>query len=330
MYATPFHNIDISNKTIVVTGAAGFIGSNIVEYLLKYNVGKVIAIDNLATGHKENLEPFIDKTNFTFLQLDITNEADLLTAFKGVDYIIHQAALGSVPRSIEFPLATNHANVTGFVTVLNAARQAGVKRIVYASSSSVYGDSKILPKEESVIGNPLSPYAVSKLVDEFYGSVFARTYNMEIIGLRYFNIFGPNQSPSGAYAAAIPLFLNALMNGKQPSIFGDGEQSRDFTFVENAVQANIKAMCCDVKFANGDVFNIAYGKRITLNELLKLIGEKLNVKVNAEYKAERKGDVRDSLANIDKAKNAFGYNPEISIEQGLQPTIEWFKQKFNL
>lgn len=330
MFENTFHSIDISNKKIVVTGAAGFIGSNIVEYLLKYNAGKVIAIDNLATGHQENLNPFIGKSNFSFLQIDITNEQDLLNAFEGVDYIIHQAALGSVPRSIEFPLATNNANVTGFVTMLNAARMAGVKRVVYASSSSVYGDSKILPKEESVIGNPLSPYAVSKLIDEFYGSVFARTYNMEIVGLRYFNIFGPNQSPSGAYAAAIPLFLNALLHGKQPAIFGDGEQSRDFTFVENAVQANIKAMCCDALHAKGDVFNIAYGKRITLNQLLVLIGEKLNVKVTAEYKAERKGDVRDSLANIDKAKKALGYNPEVSIEQGLQPTIDWFKQKYNL
>lgn len=330
MFENSFHNIDLSNKKIIVTGAAGFIGSNIVEYLLKYNVGKVIAIDNLATGHEENLKPFIGLSNFSFLKIDITNEQDLLKAFQDVDYIIHQAALGSVPRSIEFPLATNNANVTGFVTMLNAARVAGVKRVVYASSSSVYGDSKILPKEESVIGTPLSPYAVSKLIDEFYGSVFARTYNMEIIGLRYFNIFGPNQSPSGAYAAAIPLFLNALLNGKQPIIFGDGEQSRDFTFVENAVQANIKAMCCDAEFAKGNVFNIAYGKRITLNELLVLIGEKLNVKVAAEYKAERKGDVRDSLANINKAKTAFGYTPDISIEQGLQPTIDWFKQKYNL
>ncbi|CAN5558590.1 SDR family oxidoreductase [soil metagenome] len=327
MYATPFHTIDLSSKTFLVTGGAGFIGSNLVEYLFKYNAKKVVVLDNLATGFEENLKPYSALPNFQFIKGDICNIDDCHKACVGVDYIFHEAALGSVPRSIKNPIATHNVNATGFINVLIAARDANVKRVVYASSSSVYGDSKLLPKVENQIGKQLSPYAVSKMTNELYGEIFAKTYNMQIIGLRYFNIFGPRQNPLGEYAAAIPLFINALRNNTPPAINGDGEQTRDFTFVENAVQANIKAMFEQNVKTEGTVFNIAVGERVSLNKLIDVLKKLIGTNVQQTYRADRPGDVRDPLADISKAKNAINYHPEVKIEEGLKYTLDWFKTK---
>lgn len=324
MYSKPFHTSDLSSKTFLVTGGAGFIGSNIVEYLLKYNAKKVVVLDNLATGFEDNIKPFLQLKNFEFINRDICNLSDCHKACVGIDYVFHQAALGSVPRSIKNPIATHNVNATGFINVLIAARDANVKRTVYASSSSVYGDSKILPKVENQIGKQLSPYAVSKMTNELYGEIFAKTYTMEIVGLRYFNIFGPRQNPQGEYAAAIPLFINALLNKQAPVINGDGEQTRDFTFVANAVQANLKAMFAAEINTKGDVFNIAVGERVSLNKLINVLKELTNSTVQQTYRAERAGDVRDSLADISKAKTVLKYNPEIKIEEGLKYTLDWF------
>ena len=326
MYDTPFHKADISKSTFLVTGGAGFIGSNIVEYLLKYNAKRVVVLDNLATGFEENIQSYLSLSNFHFIKGDICNMDDCHKACVGVDYVFHQAALGSVPRSIKDPIATHNVNATGFINVLIAARDAKVKRVVYASSSSVYGDSKVLPKVEHQIGKQLSPYAVSKMTNELYGEIFAKTYNMEIIGLRYFNIFGPRQNPKGEYAAAIPLFINALLNNEAPQINGDGEQTRDFTFVANAVQANVKAMFAENINTKGDVFNIAVGERVSLNQLVEILKKLIGTSIQQTYRAERAGDVRDSLADISKAKNAIGYQPQIKIEEGLKYTLAWFKQ----
>ena len=325
MYSTPFHTTDLSNKTFLVTGGAGFIGSNLVEYLFKYNAKKVIVLDNLATGFEENIKPYLALSNFEFIKGDICNIDDCHKACKGVDYVFHQAALGSVPRSIQNPIATHNVNATGFINILIAARDAKVKRVVYASSSSVYGDSKILPKVENQIGKQLSPYAVSKMTNELYGEIFSKTYNMEIIGLRYFNIFGPRQNPKGEYAAAIPLFVNALLNNQAPALNGDGEQTRDFTFVENAVQANVKAMFAENIITQGTIFNIAVGERVSLNQLIEILKQLIGTSIKQTYREERAGDVRDSLADISKAKTSIGYNPEIKIEEGLKRTLAWFK-----
>lgn len=325
LYDQPFHTANLSDKTFLVTGGAGFIGSNIVEYLFKYKAGKVIVLDNLSTGFEENIAPFKALPNFEFIKGDITNLDDCHKACKGVDYVFHQAALGSVPRSIINPVATHNVNATGFIHILVAARDAGVKRIVYASSSSVYGDSKVLPKVEHQIGKQLSPYAVSKMTNELYGEIFAKTYNMQIIGLRYFNIFGPRQNPKGEYAAAIPLFINALLHEQAPAINGDGEQTRDFTFVSNAVQANVKAMLTPDIDTQGNVFNIAVGERISLNKLINILKTLTNSGVQPTYRAERAGDIRESLADISKAKHTIGYEPAVKIEEGLKYTLEWFK-----
>ncbi len=326
MYSTAFHKNNISDKTFLITGGAGFIGSNIVEYLVKYNAKKIIVLDNLATGFEENISAYQSLASFQFINGDICKLEDCHKACIDVDYVFHQAALGSVPRSIQNPLATHIVNATGFLNMLVAARDAKVKRVVYASSSSVYGDSKILPKVENQIGKQLSPYAVSKMTNELYGEIFAKTYNMEVIGLRYFNIFGPRQNPKGEYAAAIPLFINALLNNQSPSINGDGEQTRDFTFVENAVQANIKAMFAENVYTSGDIYNIAVGERVSLNQLINVLQKLIGSNVKPEYKADRVGDVRDSLADISKAKNNLEYDPQIKIEEGLKYTLEWFKE----
>lgn len=327
MYSTPFHTIDLSTKTFLVTGGAGFIGSNLVEYLLKYNAKKVIVLDNLATGFEENIKPYSTLPNFQFINGDICNIDDCNKACKGVDYIFHEAALGSVPRSIKNPIATHNVNATGFINILIAARDAKVKRVVYASSSSVYGDSKILPKVENQIGKQLSPYAVSKMTNELYGEIFAKTYNMEVIGLRYFNIFGPRQNPKGEYAAAIPLFINSLLNNTAPEINGDGEQTRDFTFVENAVQANIKAMFEQNVKTDGTIFNIAVGERVSLNQLIGILKKLIGTNIQQKHRADRPGDVRDSLADISKAQTALNYQPKVKIEEGLKYTLAWFKTK---
>ncbi len=328
MYNHKHHKLDINNLSFLVTGGAGFIGSNIVEYLLKYGAKKVVVLDNLSTGFRENIEPFLSNKNFEFFEGDIRNIDDCRHAVNGIDYVTHQAALGSVPRSIENPIATNDVNVTGFLNMLVAARDAKVKKFVFASSSSVYGDSKELPKVENNIGNPLSPYAVTKYLNELYANVFAKTYEMPIIGLRYFNIFGPKQNPKGAYAAAIPLFMDALIHGNSPFINGDGEQSRDFTFIENAVQANIKAMLTNNLDAIGQIYNIACGGRITINDLFNILKKHTNSNIMPTYREERSGDIRDSLANISKAQQKLEYNPEYGIDEGLKVTLDWFEQKF--
>lgn len=324
MYEIKHHIIDLSKYSFLVTGGAGFIGSNLVEYLLTYNAGKVIAYDNLSNGFEENIKPFRSNPNFTFIKADICDLLALKKACEGVDFLFHQAALGSVPRSIENPIATHNANASGFLAMLVAAKNAGVKRIVYASSSSVYGDITESPKHEERIGKPLSPYAVSKLVNEMYADIFVRTYQMEIIGLRYFNIFGPRQNPNGAYAAAIPLFINGLINDKPVYINGDGEQSRDFTFVENAIQGNIKAMFCENHEAIGSIFNIAMGKNISVNQLFESLKAITSSSLNTIHREERKGDVKNSLADISNAKRILGYNPSVGMEAGLALTIKGF------
>ena len=302
---------EISNNSFLVTGGAGFIGSHIVEFLLNNNAKKVRVLDSLITGDKKNIEPFLAYPNFEFVLGDITKPADCEKACIGIDYISHQAALGSVPRSIENPLATHEANATGFLNILVAAKNNWVKRVVYASSSSVYGDLNESPKVEHRIGKPLSPYAVSKLVNEQYAAIFASTYNMEIIGLRYFNIFGPRQNPNGAYAAAIPLFIQSLLNNKEVFINGDGTQSRDFTFVTNAVQANIKALLTGNEEAKGKVFNIACGQSISVNEMFDCIAREINPGAKATHRGQRFGDVKNSLADISAAKKYLDYQPEI-------------------
>lgn len=316
----------IKNYTFLVTGGAGFIGSHIIEFLLNNKAKKVRVLDNLATGFIDNIKPFLNHPSFEFIQGDITVPEDCEKACQGIDFVSHQAALGSVPRSIENPLATHQANATGFINILIASKNNKVKRVVYASSSSVYGDLNESPKVEHRIGKPLSPYAVSKLVNEQYAAIFASTYNMEIIGLRYFNIFGPRQNPNGAYAAAIPLFINSLMSGKDVFINGSGEQSRDFTYVENAVQANVKALFTVEKEALGNVYNIACGQSISVNEMFRLIANKIKPGAIAIHRGERFGDVKNSLADISASEKMLGYKPEISFTEGLEKTISWFKR----
>lgn len=324
MYSNPFHTIDLSTKTILVTGAAGFIGSHICEYLLKYGA-KVVAFDNMESGLQANVDLFSNHPNYTFVKGDIKNLEDCLTAVKGVDAISHQAALGSVPRSIKMPLATHEANVTGFLNILEAAKANGVKRIVYASSSSVYGDSLQLPKVEDVIGNPLSPYAVSKYSNELYANVYASAYGLELIGFRYFNIFGPRQDPQGEYAAVIPLFMKAMLSNSSPFLNGDGEQTRDFTFVENAVQANVKGLFIEVEDAVNQVYNIACGERVSLKQLVEELKKLTKVDVSTKYRNPREGDIQDSLANISKARNLLGYDPHYNMSEGLKLTLSWFQ-----
>jgi UDP-N-acetylglucosamine 4-epimerase len=325
MYENPFHVGPFSERAFLITGGAGFIGSNIAEYLLRYKAKRVVVLDNLATGFIENIQPFLGIPGFEFIKGDITSFEDCEKACQGIDYIFHDAALGSVPRSIENPLATHLANETGFIQLLLAARHAKVQRVVYASSSSVYGDSQEIPKVEERIGKQLSPYAVSKRGNELYAEIFAKTYDMEITGLRYFNIFGPRQNPNGAYAAAIPLFMKALLSNQAPLILGDGNQTRDFTFVENAVQANIKAMFVSTPVIPGAVYNIAVGERVSLNELIRILQKLTGTNLNPVHRPERAGDVRDSLADIRKAGLELGYNPQIHMEEGLKRTLEWFR-----
>ncbi|MEO0311030.1 MAG: hypothetical protein RIQ89_687 [Bacteroidota bacterium] len=325
MYNTPFHTLDISNKNFLVTGGAGFIGSNIVEYLIKHGAAKVRVLDNYLTGFKDNLEPYQNNPAFELLEGDITNAKDCIRACEGIHYISHQAALGSVPRSLKDPVATHAHNASGFINILLAARDAGVKQIVYASSSSVYGDSPTLPKREAEIGNPLSPYAVSKYTNELYAHVFASSYKMRIIGLRYFNVFGPRQSPTGAYAAVIPLFMQAVFNNKSPMIDGDGEQTRDFTFVENAVQANILAMLTNNDEAVNQVYNVAVGERSSINQLYNNITKIENSELKPIHRESRAGDIRNSLADISKIKKLLNYKPNVMLNEGLAITLDWFK-----
>ncbi len=323
MFEQAFHTRDISNNAFLVTGGAGFIGSNIVEYLIKYNAGKVRVLDNFSTGSIANLVDYTGLSNFELIEGDIRDADVCRNAAKDIEFVSHQAALGSVPRSINDPITSNDVNVGGFVNMLVAARDAGVKRMVYAASSSTYGDHPALPKKEEHIGKPLSPYAVTKLVNELYADVFSRVYNFHTIGLRYFNVFGPKQNPNGPYAAVIPLFIEAGLNGKCPFINGDGETSRDFTFVENAVQANIRTLLAET-IAQHEVINIAYGERVTLNQLWKYIAEYTGNNNAPVYRETRKGDVKHSLADISKAEKLIGYHPEIDVLRGLQQTVKWY------
>lgn len=327
MYEIPFHKNTIENKQFLITGGAGFIGSNITEYLLQHGA-KVRVFDNLATGNIENLSAFKSNTNFEFFEGDLRKVDDCNNACKEIDAVCHQAAIGSVPRSIKDPITSNDVNVGGFVNMLTAAKDACISRFVYASSSSVYGDEPNLPKKEERIGNPLSPYAVTKFTNEVYANVFARCYNLELIGLRYFNIFGPKQDPNGVYAAVMPLFIKALLNNEAPYINGDGEQSRDFTFVHNAVQANVLALTTDNAAAYNQAYNIAFGQRFTINQMYDAICAYLQKDIKAIHREPRDGDIRDSLADISKAQQLLGYQPQYSFEQGLPLTIEYFKQIF--
>lgn len=313
------------HSTFLVTGGAGFIGSHIVEYLMQHGAGKVHVLDNLSEGRIKNIEHWIGNPRFTFFEGDICDVSAVERSMQGVDFVSHQAALGSVPRSILNPLATNHANVTGFLTVLDTARRMEVKRFVYASSSSVYGDHPVLPKQEQNIGNPLSPYAVSKRVDELYADVFGRSYGMKIIGLRYFNIFGPRQNPDGPYAAVVPLFIEALLKNKTAYLNGDGLQTRDFTFVENAVQANIKALFAEKPDAFGKVYNVAVGERVTVKEMFYMLREDAGSSLEPTYREAREGDIRDSLADISQAENLIGYHPRVKMREGLRLTLESFQ-----
>lgn len=319
----------MKDTSVLITGGAGFIGSNLCEYFLVKGF-KVICLDNLATGFKANMDGYINHPFFNYIEGDIRDLQTCREAVKGVDYVLHQAALGSVPRSIKDPITTNDVNTGGFLNMLVASRDAGVKRFVYAASSSTYGDSEALPKVEGKIGKPLSPYAVTKFVNELYADVFSKTYGMECIGLRYFNVFGRRQSPKGAYAAVIPLFVKSLISHERPVINGDGEYSRDFTYIENVIQANYLAMTSTNPQAVNKVYNVAFGERTTLNQLFNYLREGLSGfdpaigDISPVYGPFRAGDIPHSLASIDRARSLLGYDPKYSVKKGLQEAIKWY------
>ena len=321
-----FHTRDISGKSFLVTGGAGFIGSHLAEYLLAHGAGKVRVLDNLATGSMKNVNLFAGHSRYEFIEGDIRDAATCVKACAGIDHVTHQAALGSVPRSVKDPVTSNEVNVDGFVNMITAAKDAAVKSFVYASSSSVYGDEPNLPKKENKTGNLLSPYAVTKKTNELYAAVFGDLYGMKIAGLRYFNVFGPRQDPDGPYAAVIPLFIRGIIDGSPVYINGDGEQTRDFTFVENAVQANIKAMLTDNHAAFGEVYNVAVGANFSVNFLYNAIRELLAKDHPPIYRAARAGDIRDSLADISKARLLLNYEPTRQFMDGLRDTVQYFRQ----
>lgn len=316
-------------KTILITGGAGFIGSNLCEYFLEKG-NKVICLDNFSTGHRHNIEHLFENPKFTLIEGDIRNIEDCNKAAIGVDYILHEAALGSVPRSINDPITSNDVNVSGFLNMLVAARDNKVKRFIYAASSSTYGDSESLPKVENVIGKPLSPYAITKYVNELYADIFSKTYGLETIGLRYFNVFGRKQDPNGAYAAVIPKFVMQLMNHESPIINGDGNYSRDFTYIDNVIQMNELAIETTNHEAVNTVYNTAYGDRNTLNDLVAYLKEYLTAydskiaNVEVIHGSNRVGDIPHSLASIDKAKKLLGYNPKYSMNEGLKEAVKWY------
>lgn len=314
---------------ILVTGCAGFIGTNLCEALLK-NGNQVTGLDNFSTGKKDNLKILEPHAKFSFIEGDIRDLETCIHSCEGIDFVLHQAALGSVPRSIKDPLTSNEVNVNGFLNMLTAARDKRVKRFVYAASSSTYGDSRELPKVEDNIGKPLSPYAITKFVNELYAEVFSKTYGIETIGLRYFNVFGRNQDPHGAYAAVIPKFVMQLMAHESPTINGDGVYSRDFTYVDNVIEANVRALVVDNTAAVNTVYNVAYGERTTLNELFEILRELLGefdpeiLKITPTYGPERPGDIPHSLASIEKAKRLLGYDPKYGIFEGLRQAVKWY------
>ncbi|WP_447636131.1 SDR family oxidoreductase [Flavobacterium microcysteis] len=314
---------------ILITGGAGFIGSNLCEHFLEKG-NQIICLDNFATGHRHNIEPFLNNPDFTLIEGDIRNLDTCKEAVQGVDYVLHQAALGSVPRSINDPITSNEVNVSGFLNMLVASRDANVKRFMYAASSSTYGDSEALPKVEDKIGKPLSPYAITKYVNELYADVFSRAYGLETIGLRYFNVFGRRQDPNGAYAAVIPLFVKQFMKYESPVINGAGDFSRDFTYIDNVIQMNEKAILTKNPEAVNTVYNTAVGDRTTLNELVGYLKQFLTVldsridAVEIKYGPNRKGDIPHSLASIEKAQKLLGYEPTHKIKEGLKEAVSWY------
>ena len=322
-------NIELSNKTILVTGGAGFIGSNLCEALLEKK-NKVICLDDFSSGKRKNIEEFLEDPNFTLMEGDIRKLDDCLKATKDVDYVLHQAALGSVPRSIKDPITSNDVNVSGFLNMLVAARDNGVKRFVYAASSSTYGDSESMPKVEDIIGKPLSPYAITKYVNELYADIFSKTYGLETIGLRYFNVFGRKQDPNGAYAAVIPKFVSQLIKGESPVINGDGTYSRDFTYIDNVIDANLLSLAIANKKAINTVYNVAFGDRNTLNDLVKYLKKYLSQfdskisNIEVIYGPNREGDIPHSHASIDKAKELINYNPQFCMQKGLNEAVKWY------
>jgi UDP-N-acetylglucosamine 4-epimerase len=337
LYNSPYHTSDLSQYKFLVTGGAGFIGSNLVEYLLRYNAGHVRVLDNLSNGYFDNIKDFIQFPNFDFIEGDIRDFDTCKKAMLGIDYVSHQAALGSVPRSINDPITSNAVNIAGFLNMLVAAKESpSCRRFVYAASSSTYGDSLELPKVEGREGKPLSPYAVTKAVNEYYGDVFSKIYGFHSIGLRYFNVFGPKQNPNNPYAAVIPIFCKHFIDGTLPTINGDGLTSRDFTFVENAVQANIKAMLAYVAsnyedhdvntrlLQRHEVYNVACGDQITLTDIINALNEITGQKIQAHFKEQRAGDVRHSKASIEKIKNSLHYDPKIKFRDGLQLAYDWY------
>lgn len=322
----------IENKKVLVTGGAGFIGSNLVDALLLQG-NTVTCLDNLSTGYLSNIERHFDNPDFIFIEGDIRNLEDCLEASTDVEIVLHQAALGSVPRSINDPITSNAVNISGFLNMLWAVKENGVKRMVYAASSSTYGDHPELPKREDIIGKPLSPYAVTKYVNELYAEVFARTYGIETIGLRYFNVFGPKQDPNGAYAAVIPKFIDMMSKGISPVINGDGTHSRDFTYIDNVVQINQLAALTQNKEAINTVYNVACGENTSLNELFTTIrthlaSNGLEVPASPQYGPERKGDVKHSLASIQKAVELLNYEPSVTFAEGLEKTVVWFSENY--
>lgn len=320
-----YHEEDLSYSQFLITGGAGFIGSNLVEYLLQHGAGKVRVLDNLSNGYLENIQEFISHPNFEFIEGDIRDLETCRKAIDGMQYVSHQAALGSVPRSINDPITSNEVNISGFLNMLVAAKeQEGLKKFIYAASSSTYGDSKDLPKVEGHEGKPLSPYAVTKAVNELYADVFSKVYGVHTIGLRYFNVFGPKQNPDNPYAAVIPLFCKHFIEGTQPIINGDGETSRDFTYVANAVQANIKALL-HPGFEQHEVFNVACGEQTTLNQIIQYLREISGKDIKAIYQVERKGDVKHSLADIAKIEKHLNYANPIKFSIGLEKTYCGYK-----
>jgi UDP-N-acetylglucosamine 4-epimerase len=334
LYLEPYHKVDLSKYRILVTGGAGFIGSNLVEYLLKYGVGKVRVLDNLSNGYWENIQEFVTMPNFEFVEGDIRNLETCKAAVAGMDLVAHLAALGSVPRSVADPITSNEVNISGFLNMLVACRdEPGCQRMVYAASSSTYGDSAELPKVEGREGKPLSPYAVTKAVNEIYADVFSRVYGMHTIGLRYFNVFGPKQNPNNPYAAVIPLFCKHFLEGTRPTIYGDGETSRDFTFVENAVQANVLALLHGLEQTSAyalkshDVYNVACGDQTTLNQMVQILQQITGKSLEPIYGLERPGDVKHSKASIGKIKDQLNYQPRQRFEDGLGLALGWYRNQ---
>ena len=322
-------NIQLSNKTILVTGGAGFIGSNLCEELLRLG-NKVFCFDNFSTGNRKNIIQLLDNSDFTLIEGDIRNFDECLKACQDVDYVLHQAAIGSVPRSIENPITSNDVNVSGFLNMLVAARDNRVKRFIYAASSSTYGDSEALPKVENNIGKPLSPYAITKYVNELYADVFSKIYDIEVIGLRYFNVYGRKQDPDGAYAAVIPIFVSQLIRGESPVINGDGNYSRDFTYIDDVIQANLLSITSTDEKAINTVYNVAYGNRNTLNDLVWSLKKYLSEfdssisNIEATYGPNRVGDIPHSHACINKAKKYLNYDPQFSLQKGLKDAVKWY------